>query len=154
LAPSCTRAPPPPTYANGLNIFNLLVFWGAWCSSCLRLRSASRNVAGSIPDYANELILAATLWSWCRLSFLQNRVPVIFPLGGGAGGGRWPGHRGENLTTLMWRMSTNSGSFNLLKPQGPVQADNGIRTTNRVSHSLVTVLCVYLNNRVYTPAAW
>jgi len=69
--------PPPPNYASrqsfgkAKNIFNLLVFGGAWCSSCLRLCSASRNVAGSIPDGANELILPAALWSSCRFSLLQ-----------------------------------------------------------------------------------
>ena len=44
---------------------------------------------------------------------------------GGLKGGR-PVRRADNLTTSMCRLSSNSGSLNLLEPQGPVQACNAL----------------------------
>jgi len=46
---------------------------------------------------------------------------VFFCLRGGGGGGR-PVRRAENLSTLICRLSINSGSLNLLEPSGPFQA--------------------------------
>jgi hypothetical protein len=38
--------------------------------------------------------------------------------------------RADNLTTFMCRLSRNSGSLNLLEPQGSVQACNGVAFIN------------------------
>jgi hypothetical protein len=73
-----------------------------------------------------DVILPAALWSWVRLSFLQNWV-----------------RRADKLITFMRRLSRNSGGFNLPEPSGPVQACTGIVCSlcTFTTRTFVCVLC-------------
>jgi len=94
--------------------------WPSWLRYC----AASRKVAGSIPDGVIGTYSSLTRNFSC--------------------GQRWPVFRAEKLK-LMCRLSRNSGSLNLLKPQEPVHAckgialDTGIRTPARPVRTVVTI---------------
>jgi len=97
---------------------------GTW--RCFRLRNSATNqkVAGSILDGAiwifhwhNPSSRTMALGLTQPLTEMSTRnvwVPVTFP----RGGLKQPVCRADNLTTFMWRLSSNLGASNSWNPQG------------------------------------
>jgi len=72
-------------------------------------------------EFFTDLIHPAAIRPYGRLSLWQKWVQRISPGGWGR-----PVRTADNLATLTFLLSRNSGSLNLLEPSGPIQRSTGI----------------------------
>jgi hypothetical protein len=99
-------------------------------------------------EFFIDIIPPATLCPWGWLSLWQKRVPRIFYLGEGRGGGwKRPVQVTDNLTTFMCRLSWNLGASASWNPEGLCRPVTGLLYRSLYFVGGVAIRVAYVENK-------